>query len=176
VSCQFRFCLPFSLRSSREVPGFGSASIKGTWEFKKGTTGAVLLMHNPRIKGIASDVLGKLARIRLLQHMHLVTSTFHCHGYFLYLSDKSECAIPRETICAHSSTGGDKISTALLVSAPIADGGSAMAWRNHARSGILRCAYNTEHCFIPLYDLMHVRTQHYRQSLSLPKLIPGKDL
>lgn len=60
------------------VPGIATASIKGSWRVKKGTTGAVLLMNNPRMKHITSDVLGKLARIKLLQSMHLVTKVFYC--------------------------------------------------------------------------------------------------
>ncbi|KAJ8591267.1 kinase-like protein [Rhizopogon salebrosus TDB-379] len=156
-----------NLESIAEVPGIGSASIKGTWKFKKGTTGAVLLMHNSRMKRITSDVLEKLARIRLLQHMHLVTKVFHCPAVFLYLSDRS----------------GEKISIGLLGSAPIvggagatAGGGSAMTWWSDTQSGLSCRGCEREHYFTPLYDLKHVRPQHYKQSSSLPKRIPGENL
>ncbi|KAG1856964.1 hypothetical protein DFJ58DRAFT_783745 [Suillus subalutaceus] len=45
------------------VPGIAEASIKGTWQVKKGATGAV--------------------------SMHLVTKVFYCPAFSMYLSDKS---------------------------------------------------------------------------------------
>jgi hypothetical protein len=164
------------LRSSREIPGFGSASIKGTWEFKKGTTGAVLLMHNPRIKGINGDVLGKLSKIELLKQMHLVIRVFYCPAYSMYLSDKSEYAIPKEMICTHPSAGGEKIAIALLGSAAvagapgiIADGVASMSWWSNTQSGLSRRGCKTEHCFTPLYDLKHVRYERHRRASPSPE-------
>jgi len=71
-----------------------SAAMKGTWEVKKGTTGAILLVYNPRVRRISNDALGKLAEITLLRDVHLVTKVFYCPAFSMYLSDKSEWAIP----------------------------------------------------------------------------------
>jgi hypothetical protein len=89
--------VPIGFESTRGVPGIATASIKGTWQVKKGTTGAVLLMNKPRIKRLTQEALGKLAQIELLQSMHLVTKVFYCPAYSLYLSDKSQCIIPSGT-------------------------------------------------------------------------------
>ncbi|KAJ8591275.1 hypothetical protein M405DRAFT_765127 [Rhizopogon salebrosus TDB-379] len=152
--------LEVNLESTAEVPGFGNASIKGTWEFKKGTTGAVLLMHNPRIKGISADVLGKLSKIELLKQVHLVIRVFYCPAYSMYLSDKS----------------GEKIAIALLGSAAvagapdiIADGVANMSWWSNTQSGLSRRGCKTEHCFTPLYDLKHVRYERHRRASPSPE-------
>lgn len=43
--------------SQTGIPEIAKAAIKGTWQVKKGITGAVLLMNKPRMKRITSDVL-----------------------------------------------------------------------------------------------------------------------
>ncbi|KAJ8591268.1 hypothetical protein M405DRAFT_880569 [Rhizopogon salebrosus TDB-379] len=142
------------LTSNAGIPGIDTATIKGTWEVKKGSRGAVLLMHNPRMKHITADVLGKLAKIELLQSMHLVTKVFYCPAYSLYLSDKS----------------GDRVSIALLGSVPV-DATTVKKWWYNTQTGFARCACNTEHCFTPLYELMHVRHTRTRRSSSSPERI-----
>lgn len=145
--------------SQAGVPEIATAAIKGTWQVKKGTTGAVLLMSNPRMKRITADVLGKLARIQLLQSMHLVTKAFYCPAFSMYLSDIS----------------GGSFSIALLGSAPIvAPVGTAdampatMKWWSDAQSGLTRNGCMTEHCFTPLYELLHVRHPRNRRSSPSP--------
>jgi hypothetical protein len=128
-------------------------------------------MHNPRIRYITSDTLGKLSTVRLLQDMRLVTKVFYCPAYFMYLSDKSKCIILKEMIYTHSSAGGEKISVVLLDSAPVPEaqgvavGGSArMSWWSDVQSGLLGHGYNPEHHFTPLYDLTHAGHLRYRTS------------
>jgi hypothetical protein len=148
-----------NVESHAGVPGIAAASIKGTWQVKKGTTGAVLLMSKPRIKNITPDVLGKLSRIELFQSMHLVTKVFYCPAYSLYLSDKS----------------GENISIALLASAPVvAPVGTVgatceMKWWSDTQAGLARNACKTEHCFTPLYDLWHARHHRSRRASLSPE-------
>lgn len=139
--------------SHADAPEIATAAIKGTWQVKKGTTGAVFLMNNPRMKRITSDVLGKLASIKLLQSMHLVTKAFHCPSYSMYLSD----------------TSGDSFSIALLGSAPtVAPAMATMSWWSDAQTGLTRNGCKTEHCFFPLYELLHVRHPRNRRTSPSP--------
>ncbi|KAG1824862.1 uncharacterized protein BJ212DRAFT_1295924 [Suillus subaureus] len=137
------------------VPGIAAASIKGTWQVKKGTTGAVLLMNNPRMKHITSDVLGKLASIKFLQTMHLVTKVFYCPAF--------------------SCAGGEKISMALVASAPVVapvgtlETKASMRWWSDTQTGLARHGCKTEHCFTPLYELLHVRHPRNRRSSPSPE-------
>lgn len=158
--------LDMSVEAHADIPGMAGATIKGMWEVKKGTTGAILLMNNPRMKRISNDVLGKLAGIKLLQDMHVVTKVFYCPAYSMYLSDKS----------------GEKISMALLSSAPVAGpggatagGGVSMTWWSGALAGLLRRGCKTEHCFTPLYELKHVRHPRSRRASPSPER-KGEDL
>ncbi|KAG0696501.1 hypothetical protein DFH29DRAFT_857922 [Suillus ampliporus] len=151
--------LELNVESHAGVPGIATANIKGTWQVKKGSTGAVLLMNNPRIKHITSEVLGKLASIELLQSMHLVTKVFYCPAFSLYLSDKS----------------GEKISIALLASAPVVapvgtlEARATMKWWSDTQAGLARNGCKTEHCFTPLYELLHVRHPRNRRSSLSPE-------
>lgn len=141
------------------VPGIAAASIKGSWEVKKGTTGAVLLMNNPRMRHITPNVLGKLASIKLLQSMHLVTKVFYCPAFSLYLSD----------------TSGEKISMALLASAPIVEpvgsleANASFKWWSSTQTGLARHGCKKEHVFTPLYELLHVRQPRNRRSSPSPE-------
>ncbi|KAG2106220.1 uncharacterized protein F5147DRAFT_653970 [Suillus discolor] len=141
------------------MPGIAAASIKGSWEVKKGTTGTVLLMNNPRMKHITPDVLGKLASIKLLQSKNLVMKVFYCPAFSLYLSD--------------TSAGGEKISMALLASAPVVEPvGSLEAsfkWWSNTQTGLVRHGCKKEHVFTPLYELLHVRQSRNRQSSPSPE-------
>ncbi|KAG2346248.1 hypothetical protein BDR05DRAFT_1057870 [Suillus weaverae] len=143
---------------SQAVPEIATAAIKGTWKVKKGTAGAVLLMSHPRMKRISSDALGKLAKIRLLQSMHLVTKVFHCPAFSMHLSD----------------TSGESFSMALLGSAPIVapvgtvDVMATMRWWSDTQTGLERNGCKTEHCYTPLYELLHVRHPRNRRSSPSP--------
>ncbi|KAG1728365.1 uncharacterized protein EDB91DRAFT_1161996 [Suillus paluster] len=151
--------MELSVESQAGVPGIATASLKGTWQVKRGTTGAVLLMNNPRMKHLTSDVLGKLAKIKLLQSMHLVTKVFYCPAYSLHLSD----------------AGGESFSVALLASAPVVapvgtlEAQATMRWWNDTQTGLTRYGSNPEHCFTPLYELLHVRHPRYRRSSPSPE-------
>ncbi|KAG1769066.1 hypothetical protein EV702DRAFT_708449 [Suillus placidus] len=149
--------LELNVESHAGVPGIAAASIKGTWHVKKGTTGAVLLMNKPRMKRISSDVLGKLSSIGLLQSVYLVTKVFYCPAFSMYLSDKS----------------GENISIALLASAPVVapvgTAGVEMRWWSDTQAGLARNGCNTEHCFTPLYELLHVRHRRNRRASPSPE-------
>ncbi|KAG0703381.1 hypothetical protein DFH29DRAFT_998530 [Suillus ampliporus] len=151
--------MELSVESQAGVPGIATASIKGTWQVKKGTTGAVLLMEKPRMKHLTSDVLGKLASIHLLQSMHLVTKVFYCPAYSLHLSD----------------AGGESFSIALIGSVPVVapvgslEAKATMSWWNDTQTGLTRYASTTEHCFTPLYELLHVRHPRWRRSSPSPE-------
>ncbi|KAG2129591.1 hypothetical protein DEU56DRAFT_816898 [Suillus clintonianus] len=150
--------LELNVESHAGVPGIAAASIKGTWQIKKGTTGAVLLMNKPRIKHITPNILGKLANIELLQNVHLVTKVFYCPAFSLYLSDKS----------------GENISIALLASAPIVapvtvGATASMRWWSNTQAGLSRNGCKTEHCFTPLYELHHVRHHRNRRASISPE-------
>jgi len=152
--------LEFNIEThAKDIPGIASATIKGTWEVKKGTTGAVLLMHNPRIKRLTADVLTKLSKIELLKHMHVVTKVFYCPAFSLYLSDKS----------------GEKISIALVDATSTAGGSASMAWWSDNLAGLSRRGSKTEHCFTPLYELKHVRHPRWRRTSPSPERT-GEDL
>lgn len=153
--------LELNVESYAGVPGIATASIKGTWQVKRGTTGAVLLMNKPRIKHINQEALGKLSDIELFRSMHLVTKVFYCPAYSLYLSDKS----------------GDNVSMALLASAPVPVVGpmvtvgatSEMKWWSDIQAGLSRNGCKTEHCFTPLYELLHPRYQRNRRATPSPE-------
>ncbi|KAG2129592.1 hypothetical protein DEU56DRAFT_493042 [Suillus clintonianus] len=141
--------------SQAAVPEIATAAIKGTWQAKKGTTGAVFLMSNPRMKRITSDAIGKLANIRLLQSMHLVTKTFSCPAFYMHLSD----------------TSGESFSIALLGSAPsvgAVDATAPMRWWSDTQTGLARSGCKTEHCYTPLYELLHVRHPRNRRTSPSP--------
>ncbi|KAG1719556.1 uncharacterized protein EDB91DRAFT_1288309 [Suillus paluster] len=166
--------ITFRLAPPEVSLGLPTASIKGTWQVKKGTTGAVLLMNNPRIKHITSDVLGKLASIQLLQSMHLVTKVFYCPAYSLYLSDTSEC-ISSELMILIQVQAGEKITMALLASAPVVapvgtlEAKATMKWWSDTQTGLARHGCKTEHCFTPLYELLHVRHPRNRRTSPSPE-------
>jgi hypothetical protein len=88
-----------------------------------------------------------------------------------YISQIKVSAILKEMIYIHSSVGGEKISVALLDSAPVPEaqgvavGGSArMTWWSDAQSGLSGHGCDPEHRFTPLYDLTHMRHSSYQPS------------
>ncbi|KAG2106208.1 uncharacterized protein F5147DRAFT_653959 [Suillus discolor] len=131
-----------------------------TNQVKKGTTGAVLLMNKPRTKRITSDAVGKLAKLQLFQSMRLVTKAVYCPAFSMYLSDTRE--------------GGESFSIALLGSAPIAepvgtvDSMATMRWWSDTQTGLTRNGCKTEHCYSPLYELLHVRHPRNRRATPSP--------
>ncbi|KAG1824173.1 hypothetical protein EV424DRAFT_1395539 [Suillus variegatus] len=129
-----------------------------TWsengQVKKGTTGAVLLMNKPRIKRITSDVLGKLAKLQLFQSMCLVTKAVYCPAFSMYLRYN--------------------FSIALLGSTPIAepvgtvDSMASMRWWSDAQTRLTRNGCKTEHCYSPLYELLHAWRPRHRRATPSP--------
>jgi len=82
----------------------------------------------------------------------------------------------------HSCAGGEKISLALLGSAPVAGPSSAtpggsvsMTWWSGTLAGFLRRGCKLEHCFTPLYELKHVRHKRTRRASPSPER-KGEDL
>ncbi|KAG2106207.1 uncharacterized protein F5147DRAFT_701415 [Suillus discolor] len=151
---------------SEGVPGIATATIKGTWQFRRGTTGALLIMNKPRIKTITPDVLGKLSSIEFLKSVHLVTKVFYCPAYTLYLSDKS----------------GENINIALLSSVPVVAplgtvGATAgVKWWSDAQAGLTRSGSMPDHCFTPLYELKHPRYSRASRRSSISPERTGEDL
>ncbi|KAG1897887.1 uncharacterized protein F5891DRAFT_1046572 [Suillus fuscotomentosus] len=150
--------IELNVDSQRNVPEIDTAAIKGTWQVKKGTTGAVLLMNKPRTKRITSDAVGKLATLHLFQSMRLVTKAVYCPAFSMYLSD----------------TSGESFSIALLDSAPNAepvgtvDPMATMRWWSDTQTGLTRNGCKTEHCYSPLYELLHVRHPRNRRATPSP--------
>ncbi|KAG1828272.1 hypothetical protein EV424DRAFT_550089 [Suillus variegatus] len=158
--------LELNVESHAGVPGIATATIKGTWQFRRGTTGAILIMNKPRIKTISQDVLGKLSTIEFLKSVHLVIKVFYCPAYTLYLSDKS----------------GENINIALLSSAPVVAplgtlGATAeVKWWSDAQAGLTRSGSMPDHCFTPLYELKHPRYSRAGRRSSISPERTGEDL
>ncbi|KAG2360235.1 hypothetical protein BDR07DRAFT_1378141 [Suillus spraguei] len=74
-----------------------------------------------------------------------------------------------------ASAGGENISITLLGSAPVvAPVGSAGAmaevkWWSNTQAGLARNGCKTEHCFTPLYELLHVRLPRNRRATPSPE-------
>jgi hypothetical protein len=78
------------------VPGVAEASVKGQWDFGR-KRGAVLVMAHPSSSRIpAQSLLKHLVNLPDLKDKFLVTQTFHCHAYSLYLSGEGEKLIRME--------------------------------------------------------------------------------
>ncbi|KAG1787365.1 uncharacterized protein HD556DRAFT_1448855 [Suillus plorans] len=158
--------LELNVESHAGVPGIATATIKGTWQFRRGTTGSILIMNKPRIKTITQDVLGKLSNIEFLKSVHLVIKVFHCPAYTLYLSDKS----------------GENINIALLSSAPVlvplATVGATVEVKrwSDAQAGLTRSGSMPDHCFTPLYELKHPRYSRASRRSSISPERTGEEL
>lgn len=75
-----------------EALGIAKASVKGQWVFGS-KRGALLVMAQPRSSHIPPGVILKhLAKVEALKDMYLVTETYSCPAYSLYLSSGSECS------------------------------------------------------------------------------------
>jgi len=82
-------CVDLQSTTGIQVPGLADASIKGQWVFGSGR-GALLIMAHPRSSRLPPDVLlDRLADIKKLKNMCLVTEVISCPAYSIYLSSKS---------------------------------------------------------------------------------------
>lgn len=140
----------FSVAPGIDIMGLATASLKADFQFSQGKRDALLVMHSPRMEYFPpSAVLEQLYHVPALADMYLVTSVFTCPAFSLYLSDKS----------------GEKISLALIASAPIippvaplgpnASFSTGIDWWTDASRGILRkgASKEGEYAFTPLYGL-----------------------
>ncbi|KIK41205.1 hypothetical protein CY34DRAFT_806384 [Suillus luteus UH-Slu-Lm8-n1] len=152
-----------SMSSEVSSLNLASASLKVKCQFPEGKRGAVLAMYKPKRQYIPQGkVLTHVYKARPLHDKHLVTSTFTCSGYCMYLSNKS----------------GKRIAMALIRSPPIpaaagliADGAVSMDWWTDAQAAFLRKAVDKSgvYCYTPLYTLKH------RQNSWIPRLFRGEE-
>lgn len=76
-------------QSISSLLNLASASLKAEFQFQEGKRGAVLVMHKPQQEYIPrGKVLTLVHKAVELQDKYLVTSTFTCPGYYIYLSNK----------------------------------------------------------------------------------------
>ncbi|KAG0704041.1 hypothetical protein DFH29DRAFT_997923 [Suillus ampliporus] len=126
-----------------------SASVKAEFEFQGDKRGAVLVMYKPQQEYISpGKVLTSVLKADELQDKYLVTSTFTCPGYYLYLSNKS----------------GERVALALTAGVPIpapigvsAGGEASVDWWTDAQGAFLRKAFDKagQYRYTPLYDLKY---------------------
>jgi hypothetical protein len=137
----------FSLKPEVSFLNLVSASVKAEFQFQEGKRGAVLVMHKPQQEYIPrGKVLTLVHKAVELRDKYLVTSTFTCPGYYIYLSNKS----------------GERIALALAASAPIpaaagltAGGTASVDWWTNAQAAFLRKAVDKAglYRYTPLYTL-----------------------
>lgn len=130
-----------------------SASINAEFQFQEGRRGAVLVMHKPQQEYIPQGrVLSIIHEARELKDKYIVSSTFTCPGFYLYLSNKS----------------GEKVKLALTANAPVAaaigvsaGGGASVDWWTDTQAALLRKAFDQagQYRYTPLFDLK--RRQHW---------------
>ncbi|KAG1745021.1 uncharacterized protein EDB91DRAFT_1050155 [Suillus paluster] len=139
----------FSMKPEVSLLNLASASVKAEFQFQEGKRGAVLVMHKPRQEYIPpGKVLTLVHKADELQDKYLVTSTFTCPGYYLYLSNKS----------------GERVGLALAASVPIpaamgvtAGGEVSVDWWTDAQAAFLRKAFDKagQYRYTPLYALKY---------------------
>ncbi|KAG1869167.1 hypothetical protein C8R48DRAFT_110368 [Suillus tomentosus] len=154
----------FSLKPEVSFLNLASAAVKAEFKFQEGKRGAVLVMHKPQQVYIPpGKVLSTIHQATELQDKYLVTSTFTCPGYYIYLSNKS----------------GERIALALTASAPIpaaagitAGGTVSMDWWTDAQAAFLRKAVDKagQYRYTPLYSL-----KHKQNSFSLSRIFRGEE-
>ncbi|KAG1748135.1 hypothetical protein EDB19DRAFT_1684462 [Suillus lakei] len=142
----------FSVKPEVSFLNLASASVKAEFQFQEGKRGAVLVMHKPQQEYIPrGKVLNRIHKAVELHDKYLVTSTFTCPGYYIYLSNKS----------------GERIALALTASAPIpaavgltAGGAASIDWWTDAQAAFLRKAFDKagQYRYTPLYTLKHKGT------------------
>jgi hypothetical protein len=149
-----------------------SASINAEFQFQEGRRGAVLVMHKPQQEYIPQGrVLSIIHEARELKDKYIVSSTFTCPGFYLYLSNK--CAsrsclrfIGGSMLKVH--VAGEKVKLALTANAPVAaaigvsaGGGASVDWWTDTQAALLRKAFDQagQYRYTPLFDLK--RRQHW---------------
>lgn len=141
--------IEFGLEPTASVPGITDASVKGQWQFAT-KRGALLVMHQPRSTYIPPKVmLKKLIDIHELKDKYVVTETFSCPAYSLYLSSGDSEAVSLALL-----------ATVPLPVAPVSVGGSIKSsWWSKNTSGLFRCACDDSenYCYTPLYTLKRIR-------------------
>ncbi|KAG1840556.1 hypothetical protein F4604DRAFT_436904 [Suillus subluteus] len=132
----------FSAKPEVSLLNLASASVKAEFQFQEGKRGAVLVMHKPQQEYIPrGKVLTLVHKAIELHGKYLVTSTFKCPGYYIYLSNKS----------------GERIALALAR--------TSVPWRADPQPAIFRQAMNNDghFCYTPLYSLKHRGTKWFRR-------------
>ncbi|KIJ65855.1 hypothetical protein HYDPIDRAFT_27082 [Hydnomerulius pinastri MD-312] len=130
------------------LAGIANASLKVQLQFPQGKRAATLVMHKPRQTFIPPNtVLEPLFKLEALKDKYLVTKTFTCPAYSLYLSNKS----------------GEQLSLALVVNSPLAlaapgvtaGGEVSVDWQTNIQTAFHRKASSKsgEYSFTPLFDL-----------------------
>ncbi|KAG2148858.1 hypothetical protein DEU56DRAFT_782530 [Suillus clintonianus] len=137
----------FSMKPEVSFLNLASASVKAEFQFQEGKRGAILVMHKPLQEYIPrGKVLNLVHNATELHDKYLVTSTFTCPGYYIYLSNKS----------------GERIALALAASAPIlaaggvtAGGAVSVDWWTDAQAAFLRKAFDKagQYRYTPLYAM-----------------------
>ncbi|KDQ61808.1 hypothetical protein JAAARDRAFT_55133 [Jaapia argillacea MUCL 33604] len=136
----------FSLALEAVIPGLAQATVKGKWEFRRGS-GALLVMVRPRTTYMPAELLKPLANAPILKGktISFVDEVVSCPAYYLCLSHK----------------GGDSVSLALIgdmpmPAGPVVGGTAADAkWWTEATAGNFRhaCDINGSHVYTPLFRL-----------------------
>ncbi|KDQ61800.1 hypothetical protein JAAARDRAFT_190520 [Jaapia argillacea MUCL 33604] len=135
-----------SLSLDGVIPGLAQATVKGKWEFQRGS-GALLVMVRPRTTYLPRELLKPLASAPILKENNIsfVDEVISCPAYHLCWSHK----------------GGDSVSLALIGDVPMPIGpvvGCAAAdakWWTEATAGNFRhaCDINGSYVYTPLFRL-----------------------
>lgn len=151
-----------NLLSLRDVPGIASASIKGTWKFRDGKRGALIIIYQPRQRFIPKLVQTKILKAKLLEGKKVVMDAFACSAYLLYLSNKctSPVCFPANLHSHGPLAAGETVSVALCGRTAGTDAVTSelgFGWFTQNESALLRRAFNPkgEYCFTPLFSLRH---------------------
>lgn len=141
-------CLDLQSSTGIEIPGLADASIRGQWCF--GTErGALLIMAHPRSSRLPPDVLlDRLADVKELKNMCLVTEVISCPAYSFYLSSKS----------------GEAVDLALLGAFPVPQtpgatvtNNTVVKWWSQNTTGLFRAGDdNGTEEYTPLFTLKEV--------------------
>jgi hypothetical protein len=95
--CMLSFIMHQSISN---LLNLASASVKAEFQFQEGKRGAVLVMHKPQQEYIPrGKVLTLVHKAIELHDRYLVTSTFKCPGYYIYLSNKCASTCLATILC-----------------------------------------------------------------------------
>ena len=78
-----------SLLLPRNIFGAAEPTFGGQWKFGR-TRGAVLVLHRLQITSLPGELLAELKEAGWGKGKQLVTQSYACPGYALYLSNKSK--------------------------------------------------------------------------------------